>query len=183
MDGQVGNSSGNSILETMGTHYILANVVIAAIILIVVIVAEYFRDTTALVPHLPKMKRQDFTLDELKKYNGKRRKRILIAVDGYVFDVTKDQNLYGPNGPYESFAGRDASRGLATFNTLNVKIDEYDDLRDFTFDQMDDVREWGIQFRETYDVVGKLIRPWESRNNYTDEQSAPINTQDHEHYQ
>jgi len=46
------------------------------------------------------------------------------------------------------FAGRDASRGLATFSLTEEAIkDEYDDLSDLTSMQMESVREWEMQFR------------------------------------
>jgi len=46
------------------------------------------------------------------------------------------------------FAGRDASRGLATFSLTEEAIkDEYDDLSDLSSMQMESVREWEMQFR------------------------------------
>lgn len=45
------------------------------------------------------------------------------------------------------FAGRDASRGLATFSLSEDSIkDEYDDLSDLNTMQMDSVKEWEMQF-------------------------------------
>jgi Cytochrome b5-like Heme/Steroid binding domain. len=58
-------------------------------------------------PELPKMKKQDFTVEELRAYDGTGPdKRILIAVNSKVFDVTKGHRFYGPEGPYAAFAGR-----------------------------------------------------------------------------
>lgn len=51
-----------------------------------------------------------------------------------------------PGGPYAIFGGRDASRGLATFN-LNAIPETYDDLSDLSRMEMDSVREWEIQFK------------------------------------
>ena len=46
------------------------------------------------------------------------------------------------------FAGRDASRGLATFSLTEDAIkDEYDDLSDLSSVNMESVREWEMQFR------------------------------------
>ena len=41
-------------------------------------------------------------------------------------------------GPYSGFSGRDASRGLATFN-VNAITDEYDDLSDLKPSEIEQV--------------------------------------------
>lgn len=47
-------------------------------------------------PALPKL-RKDFTVEELRKYDGTGPDgRILVAVNGNVFDVTKGKRYYGP---------------------------------------------------------------------------------------
>lgn len=53
-------------------------------------------------------------------------------------------------GPYASFAGRDASRNLATFSVAANEKDEYDDLSDLSAMEMDSVREWEMQFKGVY---------------------------------
>lgn len=45
---------------------------------------------------LPKMKKRDFTIAELKPYDGIENPRILMAVNGNVFDVTRGKKFYGP---------------------------------------------------------------------------------------
>lgn len=48
-------------------------------------------------PELPRLKKQDFTLEQLREYDGiGKNGRILIAVNGKVFDVTKGKRFYGP---------------------------------------------------------------------------------------
>lgn len=47
-------------------------------------------------PPLPKLKKRDFTLAELKPYDGLQDPRILMAVNGKVFDVTRGKKFYGP---------------------------------------------------------------------------------------
>ncbi|XP_046988083.1 membrane-associated progesterone receptor component 1-like [Schistocerca americana] len=87
-------------------------------------------------PELPKLRR-DFTVEELRKYDGTGPDgRILVAVNGNVYDVTKGKRFYGPGGPYSAFGGRDASRGLATFSVDSAK-DEYDDLSDLNTMEME----------------------------------------------
>jgi membrane-associated progesterone receptor component len=47
-------------------------------------------------PALPKL-RKDFTVEELRQYDGTGPDgRILVAVNGKVFDVTKGRRFYGP---------------------------------------------------------------------------------------
>lgn len=98
--------------------------------------------------NLPKMPRRDFTLEELKEYDGiKSNGRILIGVLGKVFDVSRAKDFYGPGGPYSVFAGRDASRALGTFSVDKSQFkDEYDDLADLKSSQMDSIKEWEMQF-------------------------------------
>lgn len=45
---------------------------------------------------LPKLKKRDFTLEDLKEYDGEANPRILMAVNGKVFDVTRGKKFYGP---------------------------------------------------------------------------------------
>lgn len=48
-------------------------------------------------PQLPKLKKRDFTVQELKKYDGTQEDgRVLVAVNGNVYDVTKGKRFYGP---------------------------------------------------------------------------------------
>ncbi|ESP00069.1 hypothetical protein LOTGIDRAFT_178036 [Lottia gigantea] len=121
-------------------------------------------------PELPPLKKQDFTLEQLREYDGRGKDgRILIAVNGKVFDVTKGKRFYGPGGPYGLFSGRDASRALATFSLGEESLrDEYDDLSDLNSMQMDSVREWEMQFTEKYVYIGKLLKAGETATEYTD---------------
>ncbi|KAK2172084.1 hypothetical protein NP493_994g01000 [Ridgeia piscesae] len=121
-------------------------------------------------PQLPSMKKRDFTVEQLREFDGNGKDgRILIALNGNVFDVTKEKRFYGPGGPYGAFAGRDASRGLATFSlTEDVIRTEYDDLSDLNTTEMDGMREWEMQFKEKYDKVGRLLKPGEEMTDYTD---------------
>ncbi|KAH9373507.1 hypothetical protein HPB48_003459 [Haemaphysalis longicornis] len=97
-------------------------------------------------PELPPMKKRDMTPEEIRKYDGTGEDgRVLVAVNGKVFDVTRGRNFYGPGGPYHAFAGHDASRGLATFSVERPK-DGYDDLSDLNPMEMESVREWEMQF-------------------------------------
>lgn len=121
------------------------------------------------VKKLPKLRR-DFAIEELTKYDGKGPDgRILVAVNGSVYDVTRGAKFYGPGGPYEAFGGRDASRALARF-AVDAATDKYDDLSDLNTTEMNSIKEWEEQFKERYDYVGKLLKPGEAPTNYSDEE-------------
>lgn len=120
-------------------------------------------------PELPKL-RKDFTIQDLKNYDGNQNDgRVLVAVNGCVYDVTRGKRFYGPGGPYAAFGGRDASRGLATFSVTSSDKEEYDDLSDLNSMEMESVREWEMQFKEKYIYVGRLLKPGEQPTNYSDE--------------
>ncbi|KAJ8947690.1 hypothetical protein NQ318_001528 [Aromia moschata] len=102
---------------------------IALVVLIFFLIYKIFRRQNDVpvrqpVPELPKMKKRDFTVEELKKYDGTQEDgRVLVAVNGSVYDVTRGKRFYGPGGPYAAFGGKDASRGLATFSvSAAVKV-------------------------------------------------------------
>lgn len=87
---------------------------------------------------------------------------VYLAVRGRVFDVTSGRNFYGPGGPYENFAGRDASRGLAlgSFDEAMLTKDlkgPLDKLEDLGPEEMGALRDWEERFEEKYLVVGNLV--------------------------
>ncbi|XKL61790.1 hypothetical protein PGB90_001623 [Kerria lacca] len=170
--------TGNSI-ETVGTISNLSSYLVNFALLGVIFYLLWkifgnqnsYEKPVNITPGLPPMKKRDFTLEELKEYNGiKGEGRILIAVNGNVFDVTKGKSFYGPKGPYAVFAGRDASRGLATFSLENLESDQYDDLSDLQPHEMASVLEWELQFKEKYDCVGRLLKPGEIHNSYSEDE-------------
>lgn len=72
------------------------------VIVIAILVYKIFRSKTQEdIPvqehkELPKI-RKDFTVEELKKYDGRGPDgRILVAVNGSVYDVTRGSRFYGP---------------------------------------------------------------------------------------
>lgn len=109
-------------------------------------------------------------LKELHKYDGKGPDgRVCIAINGKVFDCSRT-HFYRPGGPYESFAGRDATRGLAKFDVTAVS-EEWDDHADLTPGDWSSVQEWELQFTEKYHYVGKLVKEL-PKNDCTDGSSA-----------
>lgn len=53
------------------------------------------------VPELPKL-RKDMTVAELRQYDGTQPDgRVLVAVNGWIFDVTRGRRFYGPGEHFE----------------------------------------------------------------------------------
>lgn len=101
-----------------------------------------------------------FTPKSLVKYNGQDSPKIFISVKNRVFDVTQGGAFYGPGGPYENFAGRDASRGLAK-NSFDPEVltdinDPIDDLKDLTKLEIESLDGWEEHFENRYKIVGTL---------------------------
>ncbi|KIW10547.1 hypothetical protein PV08_11511 [Exophiala spinifera] len=134
-------------------------------LLLILVSLGYWRLRPSAPPTLPKgpspIVFQTFTPRTLLKYNGTDGMPVYLAVRGKVYDVTSGRNFYGPGGPYENFAGRDATRGLAcqSFDEemltkdLDGPLDPCDDL---TADQLENLNGWIERFDEKYLVVGKL---------------------------
>ncbi|KAI1344998.1 membrane-associated progesterone receptor component 1 [Xylariaceae sp. FL0016] len=103
-----------------------------------------------------------FTPRTLLPYNGLNDMPIYFAVRGRVFDVSSGRNFYGPGGPYENFAGRDASRGLACHSfdedmltkNLDGPLDKLDGLGP---EEMESLAGWEERFMSKYLVVGRLV--------------------------
>ena len=103
-----------------------------------------------------------FTPPTLLPFNGTNGQPVYLAVRGRVFDVTSGRNFYGPGGPYQNFAGRDASRGLASgsFDEDMLTKDlqgPLDTLTDLGPEELEALRGWEDRFNEKYLVVGKLV--------------------------
>ena len=103
-----------------------------------------------------------FTPPALKPYNGTNGMPVYLAIRGQVFDVTSGSSFYGPGGPYENFAGRDASRGLAchSFDESMLTKDlegPLDELKDLGSTEMETLQGWEEQFSSKYLIVGKLV--------------------------
>ncbi|GAN01812.1 F-box/LRR-repeat protein 20 isoform X1 [Mucor ambiguus] len=87
--------------------------------------------------------------------------RILMAVNGSIYDVTRGKNFYGPGGPYANFAGHDASRGLAK-NSFDADMltdpnEPIDKLEDLAADEWESLREWEQHFASKYLFVGNSM--------------------------
>ncbi|KAJ8604854.1 hypothetical protein CTAYLR_001086 [Chrysophaeum taylorii] len=102
---------------------------------------------------------RDFTLDQLREFDGVRNAKIYVGLKGEVFDVSRGVHMYGPEGPYAKFAGHECSKCLATMSLEDADLDALDPkLNPGEADQLD---EWYHTFKHAkqYPVVGKVSVP------------------------
>jgi len=111
--------------------------------------------------HPPTVLFKTYTPKTLEPFDGKDGGRILLAINGTVFDVTAGRNFYGPNGMYGNFAGRDASRGMAkqSFDLeMLTPVDQpIDKLSDLKPDEIDNMKGWIEHFSSKYIICGNLV--------------------------
>ena len=99
---------------------------------------------------------RQFSIEELKRYNGKDGMPILVALKGTVYDVTSAFAYYGPSGSYASLAGREASRAVAKLNFDERELCN-DNLDDLKARERRTLEKWVEKFRNrNYPIIGIL---------------------------
>ncbi|KAJ3682212.1 hypothetical protein LUZ60_014785 [Juncus effusus] len=99
----------------------------------------------------------EITEEELREYDGTDPELpILTAIRGHVYDVSISSLFYGPGGPYELFAGRDASRALAKMSFEASDISS--DLSGLEPYELDTLNDWESKFMTKYTRVGTIIK-------------------------
>jgi membrane-associated progesterone receptor component len=103
---------------------------------------------------------RDFTVAQLREFDGKNGKPIYIALRGEVYDVSSAKEFYGEGCGYNCFAGREASRAMAklSFEEEDLASSNISDLGPFEKNTLDD---WVEKFKyyRNYPVMGKVSNP------------------------
>ena len=118
--------------------------------------ARLFQKKAPAPPPLPEAEERDYTVAELAEHDGSDPgKPLLLAIRGYVYDVGRGRDFYGPGGPYGMFAGKDCTRALA-----KVAFDPElftADLDGLIQEELDKLDEWIEMFEGKYRRIGRLI--------------------------
>ena len=137
-----------------------------SLLFIVLLTSIYLRLRAPPAQSLPKppppILFRTYTPRTLLPYNGQNNQPVFLAIRGQVFDVSAGRNFYGPGGPYENFAGRDATRGLACGSFDEDMLTEdldgpLDKLEGLGKDEMEALEGWEEHFGGKYLIVGRLV--------------------------
>jgi len=103
---------------------------------------------------------RDFTVEQLREFDGSNNNPIFIGLCGEVFDVSNAADFYGLGSSYHCFAGRNATRAMAklSFEEEDLSNPSVDDLGPFERSTLED---WYDKFRyyKNYPIVGKYSYP------------------------
>lgn len=94
-----------------------------------------------------------FTALELREFDGIRNPLIFVGVKGVVYNVAKE--WYGPDSPYNAFAGHESSRQLG-----KTKVGREETNADWTTlspDHLQTLDEWEERFLAKYLPVGWFV--------------------------
>ncbi|KAK7196563.1 Cytochrome b5-like Heme/Steroid binding domain containing protein [Novymonas esmeraldas] len=96
-----------------------------------------------------------YTVEELAQYDGRQKPRAFVGVKGIIYDVSLE--WYGPDGPYNAFAGCDSSRQLGKVVVGRDEINA--DWTTLAPNHLQTLHEWEERLRSKYPVVGWITDP------------------------
>mmetsp|Transcript_15091 Transcript_15091/g.16363 ORF Transcript_15091/g.16363 Transcript_15091/m.16363 type:complete len:350 (+) Transcript_15091:105-1154(+) len=103
---------------------------------------------------------RDFTIEQLREFDGEGEKKIYVGLCGEIFDVSDARGYYGPGASYHCFAGRNATRAMAKycFDEAELNNPNTSDLGPFERHMLND---WYQKYKyyKCYPVVGKYSYP------------------------
>ncbi|KAG0239397.1 cytochrome b5-like heme/steroid binding domain-containing protein [Mortierella sp. GBAus27b] len=95
-----------------------------------------------------------FTHEELRKYDGTKGEPIYVAIKGKVYDVSGKEDMYGPQGKYHVFAGKDASKALAKSSL--EEADCIPDISGLNDEEVKVLNNWVEFFEKRYTSPGTV---------------------------
>lgn len=108
---------------------------------------------------------RNFTQSQLTYFDGKNdeksgeQKPVYLSVHGIVFDVSDGRNFYGPDGPYEAFAGHECGVALAKMSFDKEHLDDLDGCDKLNHGEKTELEGWieKFQYYRNYPVKGRLV--------------------------
>ena len=86
-------------------------------------------------------------------------KSIYLSLNGVVFDVSAGKDFYGPEGPYELFAGHECGAALAKMSFDKEFLDDMEGCKNLNYGEKDELANWLMRFEHErrYPIRGRLI--------------------------
>lgn len=108
---------------------------------------------------------RNFTVKQLAHFDGKKDEKteedkpVYLSVNGIVFDVSDGRNFYGPDGPYEAFAGHECGVALAKMSFDKEHLDDLAGCQSLNFGEKTELESWIEKFTyyRNYPVKGRLV--------------------------
>ena len=108
---------------------------------------------------------RNFTAAQLARFDGKKDEKtgedkpVYLSVHGIVFDVSNGRNFYGPDGPYEAFAGHECGVALAKMSFDTEHLDDLAGCETLNFGEKTELEGWIEKFTyyRNYPVKGRLV--------------------------
>jgi membrane-associated progesterone receptor component len=107
---------------------------------------------------------RNFTAAQLRYYDGTKDEKghdkpVYLSVSGIVFDVSDGRNFYGPDGPYEKFAGHECGVALAKMSFDDSLLDDFEGISKLNFGEKTELEGWIDKFTNyrPYPIKGKLV--------------------------
>ena len=108
---------------------------------------------------------RNFTTKQLAYFDGTKDEKsgedkpVYLSVNGIVFDVSNGRDFYGPEGPYEKFAGKECGVALAKMSFDEQHLGDLKGCSDLSFGEKNELEGWIEKFRyyRDYPVKGRLV--------------------------
>ncbi|CAJ1911241.1 unnamed protein product [Cylindrotheca closterium] len=108
---------------------------------------------------------RNFTEKQLSYFDGKNDEKtdepkpVYLSVHGIVFDVSDGRNFYGPDGPYEAFAGHECGVALAKMSFDKEHLDNLDGCDKLNHGEKTELEGWIEKFKyyRNYPEKGRLV--------------------------
>lgn len=108
---------------------------------------------------------RNFTANQLAFFDGTKDekssedKAVYLSMNGIVFDVSDGRNFYGPEGPYEKFAGKECGVALAKMSFDEKHLGDLKGCSELNFGEKTELEGWIEKFTyyRNYPIKGKLV--------------------------
>lgn len=171
---QIASDTMNTILEQDATTLIVFSLLI---VVTLKFISDIFANSKPMdenvnkAPEKEPIVKRDFTIEQLREFDGGKSKLekdkdadvsdipIYVAIKGNVYNVTEAAQMYGPEGGYSCFAGREATRAMGKFSFEEKDLSQPYKNDDFGLFEENTLNDFYMKFDFKYDNMGCVSVP------------------------